>query len=77
MQRTTGSLRLREVFFSLRVFSALRLLSTFAPPPLAQTVRLLMNPEWKALKEKYERLFESVSAALFEADPVGINFDEQ
>jgi hypothetical protein len=32
--------------------------------------------ERDAIKREYGTLFASVSAALFEADPVGINFDE-
>lgn len=32
--------------------------------------------ERDAIKSQYGTLFASISAALFEADPVGINFDE-
>lgn len=35
-----------------------------------------MINERKLLKQKYGALFESVAALLFDADPVGINFDE-
>lgn len=31
--------------------------------------------ERKALKEQYGALFDRISSALFEADPVGINFE--
>jgi hypothetical protein len=34
-----------------------------------------MKTERDAIKREYGTLFVSISAALFEADPVGINFD--
>ena len=41
VQRTAGTLRDLQAFFSLRVFSAIRLLSPPAPcPPLTRAVRL-------------------------------------
>lgn len=33
------------------------------------------SADYKLLKEKYGLLFSRISAALFEADPIGINFE--
>jgi hypothetical protein len=34
-----------------------------------------MSTEREAIKHKYGALFESISDALFQADPIGINFE--
>lgn len=34
-----------------------------------------MNAEREALKRKYGALFDTIAAALFEADPIGVNFE--
>jgi hypothetical protein len=34
-----------------------------------------MNETRKRLKQQYGMLFEKITAALFEADPIGINFE--
>ena len=35
-----------------------------------------MNPDHKLMKAKYGSLYNRVTTLLFEADPIGINFDE-
>ncbi len=35
----------------------------------------IIKADRKRLKQQYGELFDSISATLFEADPIGINFD--
>jgi len=42
---------------------------------MIQPMRVPTNTERDAIKRQYGTLFTSISNALFEADPVGINFD--
>ena len=54
--------------------------AVFASPVLAVRVErthgaIIMNAARDALKRQYGELFNSISLVLFEADPIGINFE--
>jgi hypothetical protein len=40
------------------------------------TVAVIGMTDRKLLKQRYGAVFDTVAALLFEADPMGINFDE-